>query len=134
MRNEIGARMRKRLWEGLVVALLAILCLLPAGAWAEGGQGVKIDRTNFPDYTFREDYVRTYDKDSDGYLSDAEIAGVAGIMCGKKDISSLKGIEYFTALKYLNCSSNDLTSLDLSAPTRPLRNSTALRTNSPPLM
>ena len=106
--------MRKRLWEGLVVALLAALCMLPAGAWAEEGQGVKIDRTNFPDYTFREDYVRTYDKDNDGYLSDAEATAVKRIECPREEISSLKGIEYFTSLKYLYCYGNELTSLDLS--------------------
>ncbi len=109
--------MRKRLWGGLVVALLAALCLMPTGAWADGEQGIKIDRTNFPDYTFREDYVRTYDADGDGYLSDAEAAKVTRIECPKKEISNLKGIEYFTALKYLYCSGNELASLDLSANT-----------------
>ena len=109
--------MRKRLLGGLAVALLAALCLSPTGAWAEGAQVVEINEANFPDQTFRESYVKTYDTDNDGWLSDNEIAAVTEIKCQNKQISSLKGIEHFTALTFLSCISNSLTSLDLSGNT-----------------
>ena len=76
--------------------------------------GIAIDATNFPDEKFRE-YVSTYcDKDKDTYLSDEEIAAVTEIYVYRKSISDLKGIEYFTALKTLDCGSNKLTTLDVS--------------------
>ncbi len=105
--------MRKRLLGGLVVALLAALCLSPTGAWADD-QGVAIDAINFPDQIFREGYVETYDTDSDGWLSDDEIAAVTEIDCWDKGISSLKEVEHFTSLTYLSCGKNALTSLDVS--------------------
>lgn len=47
-------------------------------------------------------------------MSDTEIAAVEEIDCDAKEISNLKGIEYFTALKVLLCSQNQLTALDVS--------------------
>jgi Leucine-rich repeat (LRR) protein len=47
-------------------------------------------------------------------LTEEEIAGVNKINVYRESIQSLKGIEYFTALTYLNCSFNPLTSLDVS--------------------
>ncbi len=77
-------------------------------------KGVKIDSVNFPDETFREDHVRSFDLDGNGYLSDAEIAAVKGINCTSKGIATLQGVEFFTALKNLNCSGSSLTSLNVS--------------------
>ena len=81
----------------------------------EPADGIEISEENFPDENFRE-YVgsKTIDKDEDGYLSDDEIAAVKRIYVYDKSISSLKGIEYFTALKELNCQYNNLTTLDVS--------------------
>ena len=75
--------------------------------------GVAIDDTNFPDANFRT-IVEYYDTNKDSSLSDTEIAAVEEIDCYDKGISNLKGIEYFTALRSLNCGCNQLTSLDVS--------------------
>ena len=75
--------------------------------------GVAIDNTNFPDANFRT-IVENYDTNKDSSLSDTEIAAVEEIDCYDKGISNLKGIEYFTALRSLNCGCNQLTSLDVS--------------------
>ena len=74
------------------------------------------DETAFPDENFR-DRIRQYDQNDNSYLSNLEIAKVNSINVKKCDISSLKGIEFFTALNYLFCGDNHLTSLDLSANT-----------------
>ena len=84
------------------------------GDYAGVDPGIAINATNFPDEKFRE-YVSTYcDKDKDTYLSDEEISAVKGIYALEMSITNLKGIEYFTALTYLACYSNKLTSLDVS--------------------
>ena len=75
--------------------------------------GIAIDESNFPDEIFRE-FIRKYDTDQDGYFSESELNGVYSIQCGNNSITSLKGIEYFTKLDYLYCSSTQVTSLDLS--------------------
>ena len=73
--------------------------------------------SNFPDEIFRE-YVSTdLDLDHDGVLSDEEIAAVTGIDVTGLGITSLKGIENFTALKELICIGNQLTELDVSSNT-----------------
>ena len=79
--------------------------------------GVAIDNTNFPDAKFCI-IVQNYDTNKDGSLSDTEIAAVEEINCYNKAITNLKGIEYFTALKRLNCESNQLTTLDVSKGTQ----------------
>ena len=75
--------------------------------------GVAVDMFNFPDKNFR-DVVKTFDTDDNNILSDTEIATVKEIECKRMGITSLKGIEYFTALEDLYCYDNELTELDLS--------------------
>ena len=81
-----------------------------------GTSSVQINEANFPDEVFREYVMNNFDTDSDGMLSEEEIAAVTSIggSVGNSGISSLKGVEYFTALTYLNCSYNKLTALDVS--------------------
>ncbi len=74
---------------------------------------VEINETNFPDVSFRE-VVKQFDTDEDDALSEGELASVVEINCSNWNIYDLKGIEYFTALQKLECSSNQLTSLDVS--------------------
>ena len=81
---------------------------------------VEINETNFPDANFRK-VVKRFDRDGDNVLSAEEIASVTEIVCIGRDIQSLQGIEYFTALTKLECYNNPLTSLDVSK-------NTALRT------
>ena len=103
--------MKKRLLS-ILLTLCMVLTLLPVAAFAEGETDVSINETNFPDANFRT-VVKEYDTDKDENLSRAEIEAVKEIKCYYKDIRSLTGIEYFTALQTLKCYSNQLTSLDL---------------------
>ncbi len=89
---------------------------------------VKIDKKNFPDEHFRNFVLTGYfhdphaiayhsqkiDQNSDEWLSPDEIAAVKWIDCSKEQIEKLTGIEYFTALTYLDCAVNQLTELDVS--------------------
>ena len=74
---------------------------------------VYINATNFPDAAFRN-YVGDFDLNKNGYLTDDEIAYVTQIIVSLMNITSLKGIEHFTALTYLECNGNQLTALDVS--------------------
>ena len=107
--------MKKRLLSILLMCCM-LLTLLPVAAFAEGETDVSINETNFPDANFRT-VVKEYDTDKDENLSRAEIEAVKEIKCYYKDIRSLTGIEYFTALQTLECYSNLLTSLDISGNT-----------------
>ena len=81
---------------------------------------VTIDSTNFPDTNFREYIASTaasIDKNQDGVLSDSELSEQFAMSLGSRNIASLQGIEYFTALRYLDCRNNQLTTLDLSSNT-----------------
>ena len=73
---------------------------------------VAIDEEHFPDEAFRS-IVTGYDSDSNGFLSKSEIAQVTWLSVSYRDIASLQGIEYFTALTSLDCADNQLTSLDV---------------------
>ncbi len=78
-----------------------------------GSDAIAINATNFPDENFREWLLeQSYGKD--GYLSTPEIAAVTKIDVSNEGISSLKGIEYFTALTELKCYRNQLTTLVVS--------------------
>lgn len=99
--------------------------------WVESNVDiVEINETNFPDDVFRDD-VSGFDLDGNGWLSKGEISQVTEIDVHSSDpdeptidvypppfvrpqIKSLRGIEYFTALKVLDCFGNELTQLDLS--------------------
>ena len=82
--------------------------------WAD----IEINETTFPDEEFRS-WILRQSYGADGMLTDEEIANVTRItvMAGR-NIQSLKGIEYFTALTHLNCGSNHLTALDVSKCTK----------------
>lgn len=75
---------------------------------------VIINEANFPDENFRLYITLFIDSNQDGLLSDEEIAAVTLMPVNELEISSLKGIEYFTALQGLDCSTNRLIELDLS--------------------
>jgi len=49
-----------------------------------------------------------------GKISNADIKGVTSLFLSNSNITDLSGIEGFTGLKHLDCSNNQLTSLDLS--------------------
>ncbi len=77
-------------------------------------RGVTVTSVTFPDDYFRS-YVATYiDSDGDAVLTAEECSAVTSLNFFEQGITSLKGVEYFTALTRLSCSGNSLTSLDLS--------------------
>ncbi len=75
--------------------------------------GVAINEINFPDANFRE-CVKAYDTDKNSSLSEDELKKTNVIKVSFKQISNLKGIEFFEYLQILDCSYNQLTTLDLS--------------------
>ena len=67
-----------------------------------------INPTNFPDDEFRRCLF------SQGIFSEQDVKKTKKLWVDNENITSIKGIEYFTALEELDCSYNQLTSLDLS--------------------
>lgn len=77
-----------------------------------------VDESVFPDEGFRG-YVQEYiDQDKDGKLTQEELLSVTEIdvsgMAGYGAIQNLQGVELFSALERLDCSGNQLDSLDLN--------------------
>lgn len=127
--------MRKKSTRLLSAALAVcmMLSVLPVGAFAaepgaaEPENGVSaqadaavpegyiaINEKNFPDENFRDYVAEEWDKNHDKYFSPSEIASAKWISCDNKEISNLKGIEFFTNIWILECYYNNLTTIDLS--------------------
>lgn len=127
--------MRKKSTRLLSVALAVcmMLSVLPVGAFAaepgaeeqENGASaqadaavpegyIAINEKNFPDENFRDYVAGEWDKNQDKYFSPSEIANAKWISCDNKEISNLKGIEFFTNIWLLECYYNNLTTIDLS--------------------
>ena len=79
---------------------------------------VIINTTNFPDTQFLLYVRRSLDTNSDGSLSDSEIAAATNINVTNLGVTSLQGIEYFTEATIIRCGQNQLTELDLSQNTK----------------
>ena len=94
-----------------ILCLIMIFALLPPSAHAAGG--VSINKTNFPDATFRS-YVKQFDTNGNGYINSSELSKVTFLDCDKLGIKTFKGAEYFTNLQVFFCGGNDLTELDVS--------------------
>ena len=79
--------------------------------------GYDNDNVNIPDANFKAYLVNNTAINTNGdkeiQLSEASAFNDT-IACSDMNISNLKGIEAFTALTYLNCSYNQLKSLDVS--------------------
>lgn len=127
--------MRKKSTRLLSAALAVCMMLsaLPVGAFAaepgaeeqENGASaqadaavpegyIAINEKNFPDENFRDYVAEEWDKNHDKYFSPSEIASAKWISCDNKEISNLKGIEFFTNIWLLECYYNNLTTIDLS--------------------
>ena len=72
------------------------------------------DAIDIPDANFKAALVEKFDKDSDGEISREEAKAVEQISVMNKGIKSVDGIQYFENLYHLDCSFNDLSSIDLS--------------------
>ena len=126
--------MRKKSTRLLSAALAVcmMLSVLPVGAFAAGTDtetengvsaqadaavpegDIAINEKNFPDKNFRDYVAEEWDKNHDSRFSPSEIANAKWITCDNKEISSLKGIEFFTEIWLLECYYNNLTTIDLS--------------------
>ena len=113
---------RTRLVSALLT-LAMVFTFLPFSAFADDEVPfwAPLNSENFPDKTFRE-YIRTtFDEgpigNSNGILDPGE-RFVTEIDVSGMEITSLKGISNFRNLEKLNCSNNQLTSLDLSYNTK----------------
>ena len=78
--------------------------------------GIAINAKNFPDANFRG-YLLKQTWGKDAILEDDEIEGIKDLTLDEMNIRDLKGIECFTSLRYLYCSKNQLSSLDVSSNT-----------------
>ena len=77
-------------------------------------QDIEVNAKNFPDDFFRS-YLLNQDYGKDGIITAAEIQQITLVDVNYGQISSLKGIEHFTALENLTCYANDqLVFLDVS--------------------
>ena len=88
------------------------------GGYYEGSESeehiiIKINEENFPDENFRA-FLKEQWYGQDSILTEKTINSITTINVRHKYIKSLEGIEYFTALVNLDCSGNQLTSLDVS--------------------
>ena len=76
--------------------------------------GIEVNEDNFPDGNFRS-FILSQWYGKDGWLYQREIKGIMSMDVSNQSISDLTGIKYFTELKKLNVSDNQLVSLDLSS-------------------
>lgn len=127
--------MRKKSTRLLSAALAVCMMLsaLPVGAFAaepgaeeqENGASaqadaavpegyIAINEKNFPDQNFRDNVWWAWNTNRDKYFSPNEIAAARWISCDNKEISSLKGIEFFKEIYRLDCYYDGLTTIDLS--------------------
>ena len=75
---------------------------------------VTINSTNFPDANFRSYLLSLYPS---GTITTSQINSLTNLDVSDKNISSLQGIGYLTGVKYLDCSGNNLTTLNLTSNT-----------------
>lgn len=92
----------------LLLALVASIASMTAAT-------VEINSYNFPDVRFRA-YLKTayFNSNGDNKLTDEEIKEADMLEVNEMGITNLKGIEFFTSMWFLDCSDNDLQSLDVS--------------------
>ncbi len=95
------------------MVVLTMLAPLTTSAW------VLVNETNFPDANFRNFVKQKYGSysSSNPQITDATLESVEEMDCSGKNIENLKGIEFFTNLKTLNCSNNKLISLSVASNT-----------------
>ena len=76
-------------------------------------EGIEVNEENFPDGNFRS-FILSQWYGEDGWLYQREIKGITSMDVSNQGVADLTGIKYFTELKKLNVSDNQLVSLDLS--------------------
>ena len=89
--------------------LLIFLFVLTATLAARAD--VTINATNFPDANFRAYLMSEYPS---GVITTAQLNARTELEVNNKNISNMKGVEYFAQLTRLSCYGNNLTSIDVS--------------------
>lgn len=89
--------------------LLFFLTVLTATLAARAD--VTINATNFPDANFRAYLMSEYPS---GVITTAQLNARTELEVNYKNISNMKGVEYFAQLTRLSCYGNNLTSIDVS--------------------
>lgn len=114
--------MKHRIQKGISIFLSVLLLgqSIPAAlAVSEDepqGEGVAITQEVFPDAGFRswlKDPAHISGYGADGLLTEEELAEIRAINVEGQNLTSLKGIEVFSALESLDCQNNRLTELDV---------------------
>ena len=105
-------------WKRITVGSGNDPLLYAAFTFGDESRRVPLSDRYFPDEDFRS-YLDTFDTDSDGFFSQAELDAVTAIECyGSQDaptnIQSLKGIEFFPKLKTLVFNFGQVSEIDLS--------------------
>lgn len=117
-------KLKKRI--SLLLAAVLVCSAFSVGVLSYGSDLVAINESNFTDAAFRRCVAYAFDTNDDGYLSSSELAvaktiKVSGILeeiygeGTNQQITSLKGIEFFTSCQRLRCGGVGLTELDVSA-------------------
>ena len=104
----------KKILLGLAGTVLSA-AVMPLTISMTANAAVEINETNFPDPVFRSVIASAdYDRDQNGIIDDTEIALTINIYCEGMGITSVQGVEYFTALQGLWCKDNYISTLDVS--------------------
>ncbi|HUM24387.1 MAG TPA: hypothetical protein PLR80_06160, partial [Saccharofermentans sp.] len=107
--------MKRKRFVSILICIAMFISMTSCTESSEGG--VPISEATFPDANFRNYVLSNHDKNRNNSLDASEIAVTTQINVPFSSISSLEGIEYFTALTKLDCYENNLTSLDVSSNT-----------------
>ena len=106
--------MRKLLLIALITAMIVSVTPMMGINMGIGNNGtvyadelITIDEEHFPDVNFRNVLTEQYGSSFDP-------TDVTTLYLQYKSIESLEGLQYFTALEFLHCSGNKLSSLDVS--------------------
>ena len=106
---------RTMAWMLMLAMIVGLMPQTGIRAKAEEDDKVLLSAENFPDPMFLF-FLSQYDGDGDNYLSKTERTqdSLLNMDCNDYSITSLEGLELFPNLKTLDCSGNNLTSLDVS--------------------
>jgi Leucine-rich repeat (LRR) protein len=93
----------------MINKLIALFFFIPLFTFS---QNVNIPDANFKAYLIQDSTINT-NRDTAIQVTEAESFS-GSIICRKLNITDLTGIEFFTSLTYLDCDTNELTSLNIS--------------------
>ncbi len=106
-----GKRKLAAICVGIALALAAAILAI---ALPSRGKRIAFDEAHFPDEMFRALIEREVTHRRKGSITEEELLAVRSLDCSHAKICDLEGIGLFPNLETLNCSENELTSIDLS--------------------